>query len=226
MFVVWLTVSVMTMFIVFASSTSALLSETRRISPTTGTATNTKLRNNMQSDEDSDNGENREITPSLSSSSSSSSPSSSLFDDDLTDRFKYKVHALMGAFDPPDGTNDHERQDGNILNAMLTFPTRYTFHVVGKISTTTTPATATPATTTTTPRNTAGTNETLQNISYADIVKRVVYDTTGDDDISCDAIQRGKNFLKVKCEATVQSVTMINNIYNELDRIDGTVMRF
>jgi hypothetical protein len=34
---------------------------------------------------------------------------------DLTDRFKYKVHALMGTYNPQAGTDD-ERQDGNILN--------------------------------------------------------------------------------------------------------------
>jgi hypothetical protein len=33
----------------------------------------------------------------------------------LTDRFKYKVHALMGDYDPQDGVDD-ERQDGGILN--------------------------------------------------------------------------------------------------------------
>lgn len=33
----------------------------------------------------------------------------------LTDRFKYKVNALMGVFDPQGGADD-ERQDGNILN--------------------------------------------------------------------------------------------------------------
>ena len=33
----------------------------------------------------------------------------------LDDRFKYKVHALMGTYDPQAGTDD-ERQDGNILN--------------------------------------------------------------------------------------------------------------
>ena len=33
----------------------------------------------------------------------------------LTDRFKYKVNALMGTFDPQSGADD-ERQEGNILN--------------------------------------------------------------------------------------------------------------
>ena len=38
---------------------------------------------------------------------------------DLTDRFKYKVNALMGNFDPQTGVDD-ERQDGNILNGRWT----------------------------------------------------------------------------------------------------------
>ena len=37
---------------------------------------------------------------------------------DLTNRFKYKVNALMGVFDPTDGVDD-ERQDGNILNGKF-----------------------------------------------------------------------------------------------------------
>ena len=66
---------------------------------------------------------------------------------DLTDRFKYKVNALMGKYDPPpsaaastgdgeggEGGGDTERDgQGNILNAMLKFPTRYAFHAVGRI---------------------------------------------------------------------------------------------
>ncbi|EJK47092.1 hypothetical protein THAOC_34213 [Thalassiosira oceanica] len=46
-------------------------------------------------------------------------------DHDLTDRFKYKVHALMNSVLLPthgktsEGTIDDETQDGNILGAML-----------------------------------------------------------------------------------------------------------
>ena len=38
---------------------------------------------------------------------------------DLTNRFKCKVNALMGTFDPKSGEDD-ERQEGNILNGELT----------------------------------------------------------------------------------------------------------
>jgi hypothetical protein len=36
----------------------------------------------------------------------------------LTNRFKYKMHALMGTFDPKTGEDD-ERQGGNILNGTF-----------------------------------------------------------------------------------------------------------
>mmetsp|Transcript_18934 Transcript_18934/g.35320 ORF Transcript_18934/g.35320 Transcript_18934/m.35320 type:complete len:185 (-) Transcript_18934:1147-1701(-) len=122
---------------------------------------------------------------------------------DLTDRFKYKVHALMGSYDPAEGVVDDERQEGNILNAMMTFPSRFTFTVVGK---------------------TLGVEE-LQN-EYIDRIKALVYDTTGDDGISCEVTPRGKNFLRVEVNASVQSVGMINSIYDELDAMNQTVMRF
>ena len=37
---------------------------------------------------------------------------------DLTNRFEFKVNALMGTFDPKSGEDD-ERQEGNILNGKL-----------------------------------------------------------------------------------------------------------
>lgn len=45
----------------------------------------------------------------------------------LTDRFKYKVNALMGVFDPQDGVDD-ERQDGNILNGELEYYRPFIFN--------------------------------------------------------------------------------------------------
>ncbi|KAL3919854.1 MAG: hypothetical protein SGILL_003544 [Bacillariaceae sp.] len=123
---------------------------------------------------------------------------------ELPERFNYKVQALMGNFDPPPGTADDERQDGNILSAMLKFPAKYTFTVVGKTK-------GYPAT----------------EDSYVKNVKAVILENTGDEEgIVCKTIPRGKNFLKVECEAIVLSATMINNIYDELDELKMTVMRF
>lgn len=125
-------------------------------------------------------------------------------DDGMTDRFKYKVHALMGDYDPTEGMVDNEDQDGNIMKALITFPTQHVFDVVGKIQ---------------------GDNDS-DSSSYADKVRTIVFDTTGDENIHCQIIPRGKKFVKVRCEATVESTTMINTIYEELGAMESTVMKF
>jgi len=121
---------------------------------------------------------------------------------DLTDRFKYKVQALMGNFNPTG--EDDERQDGNILNAMMKFPVRYTFNIVGR---------------------TEG-DDAIQEI-YVEDVKRTVLETSGDSDgLMCHVTPRGKNFVKLQCEVTVHSSQMINQIYEDLDKLERTKMRF
>ncbi|VEU35520.1 unnamed protein product [Pseudo-nitzschia multistriata] len=124
---------------------------------------------------------------------------------DLTDRFKYKVHALMGDFDPVEGTANDETQDGNIMSALVKFPMQHTFDVVGKVSAST---------------GDDGTND------YAATVKQIIFETTGDESIECDVIPRGKKFIKVRCRAMVESTTMINSIYDELGEMESTVMKF
>lgn len=125
-------------------------------------------------------------------------------DDGMTDRFKYKVHALMGDYDPTEGMVDNEDQDGNIMKALITFPTQHVFDVVGKIEA----------------------DNDSDTTSYADKVRTIVFDTTGDENIQCEIIPRGKKFVKVRCEATVESTTMINSIYEELGAMESTVMKF
>ena len=122
---------------------------------------------------------------------------------ELPERFNYKVQALMGNFDPKPGIPDDERQDGNILSAMVTFPAKYTFNVVGKTG-----------------------GDTTNQDEYVEEVKRLVQEATGDEDMTCEIKPRGKNFTKIQCEATVQSATMINMIYDDLDGLEATVMRF
>lgn len=120
----------------------------------------------------------------------------------LTDRFKYKVHALMGDYDPTEGVADNEDQNGNIMKAFITFPTQHVFDVVGKAA------------------------AVANGQEYADRVKDIVFDTTGDDDIECEVIPRGTKFVKVRCKAVVESTTMINTIYEELGKMESTVMKF
>ena len=132
-------------------------------------------------------------------------------DDGMTDRFKYKVHALMGDYDPTEGMVDDEGQDGNIMKALLTFPTQHIFDVVGKI------------------RNDDAdddVNSSSRSNDYAEKVKSIVFETTGDEDIRCDIFPRGKKFVKVRCEAKVESTAMINTIYDELGDMESTVMKF
>ena len=159
----------------------------------------------------STNGNDKEIDgeEQMDASSSLETTTSTLRIDDggsnLTDRFKYKVHALMGDYDPSEGTMDDEDQDGNIMKALITFPTQHVFDVVGRINDET---------------------ETTNGEDYAQKVKSIVFATTGDQDIVCEVIPRGKKFVKVQCEATVQSTTMINMIYDELGAMESTVMKF
>jgi putative lipoic acid-binding regulatory protein len=86
---------------------------------------------------------------------------------------------------------------------MLTFPVRYTFNIVGK---------------------TSG-DESIRD-EYIEQIKTVVFGTAGDDEIKCKIIPRGKNFTKVQCEVEVQSSTMINTIYDDLEKMERTIMRF
>jgi putative lipoic acid-binding regulatory protein len=122
---------------------------------------------------------------------------------DLTDRFKYKVNALMGEFDPASADTDNENTDGNILNAMLTFPASYIFHIVGK---------------------TSGDEEKAEE--YVKLVKELVLNNSGDEELECVVKPRGKNFTKIMIETTVQSSSMITNIYEKVAALDETVMSF
>lgn len=121
----------------------------------------------------------------------------------LTDRFTYGLNALMGEFDPATKETDNENTDGIILNALLHFPTSYAFNVVGK---------------------TNGDDEKASE--YSKMVEEIVRKNSGAEDLECVIKPRGKNFTKIVVEVTVQSSSMITNIYDELAALDQTVMRF
>jgi len=135
------------------------------------------------------------------------SPASVTMDDggsDLTDRFKYKVHALMGTYDLPEGKVDDENQTGNILGQLLQFPTEYTFTVVGKK---------------------AETEDPCDN--YERKVRAVVESALGEAaSIEMRVTPRGKRFTKVSLKVTVESAAIIAAIYDELGALDATVMKF
>lgn len=123
---------------------------------------------------------------------------------DLTDRFKYKVHALMGTYDPPPGSVDDENQNGNIIGAMLQFPTEYTFSVVGK----------------------TGGEEDVAD-AYANEVKAALASVLGSDaKLEMRVVPRGTKFTRVSAKVTVESASVIDTIYEELGSLEATVMKF
>ena len=108
----------------------------------------------------------------------------------------------MGVFDPQG--DDNERQDGNIMNAILTFPVKYSFNVVGR---------------------TAG-DSALVDQFVADVREVIVLATGDSDGIQCQITPRGKNFTKVTIEATVENAAMISAAYEGLERLELTAMLF
>jgi putative lipoic acid-binding regulatory protein len=124
--------------------------------------------------------------------------------DALTVRFKYKVNALMGVFDPPEEV-DNERETGNFLNALLKFPMRYSFHVVGQ---------------------TAG-DEYKKEIFIAQ-VRGVLAKNSGEDPdtLIVKVTPRGQKFTRVLIEAQMESVSMIASVYKGLGELDMSVMQF
>lgn len=114
--------------------------------------------------------------------------------------FLTKVHALMGTYDPPSGTVDDENQTGNIIGAMLQFPTEYTFSVVGKTS---------------------------DADSYSRDVKSRLESILGSNaTMETRVVPRGTKFTRVSVKVNVDSAAMISSIYEELDTMELTVMKF
>ena len=123
---------------------------------------------------------------------------------DLTDRFKYKMQALLGNFDPQTGEDTEADGQGRIISALRTFPMGFEFTVVGR---------------------TNGDDE--QKKSYIEKVKEIVCETSGSaSTLECRVTPRGRNFVRVSVEVTVESGAIIKNIYDELDSIEATVMKY
>lgn len=121
----------------------------------------------------------------------------------MTDRFKFKVNALLGMYDPiGDPEQDTERStEHNLAGALLQFPAPFTFTVVGR------------------------TGEDNRS-AYTEVVQTIVRQETGDDAMSCEVIPRGSQFTKVTCTATVDSAAVISSVYEALGALEATVMKF
>ena len=121
---------------------------------------------------------------------------------DLTDRFKYKVNALMGTYDPKVGADD-EFQFGNIMSALLNFPVKFTFNVVGRTN-----------------------GNAVESVQYEESIKRIVASISSDLEMECSVKPRGKSFTRLSITVTVESTGMINAIYSALDEMEATVMMY
>jgi putative lipoic acid-binding regulatory protein len=101
--------------------------------------------------------------------------------------------------DPIDSNTDTEHAQGHILNAMLSFPATYTFHVVGK---------------------TAGDGD-LQSIFV-----QQVKDVMRDDTVVFTITPRGRKFTKVSIHKVVVNSEEISSIYEQLSKLELSVMQF
>ena len=123
---------------------------------------------------------------------------------DLTDRFKYKMQALLGNFDPQTGEGTEADGQGRIISALTNFPSRFEFTVVGR---------------------TSGDDDAKE--AYIERVKQIVGETSGSaSTLECRLTPRGKNFVRVSVEVTVESPAIIGSIYDELDSLEATVMKY
>jgi putative lipoic acid-binding regulatory protein len=109
----------------------------------------------------------------------------------------------MGDFDPPSPDTDNENVDGNILNAMLNFPCKYDFNVVGLID-----------------------SDDDSSETYASLVQSIISENTGDENIQCRIKPRGHKYIKLTITATVESSAMISNVLSQIAELRQTIMRF
>ena len=90
------------------------------------------------------------------------------------------------------------------------FVSEYTFSVVGKTAT-----------------DGQIENEESAGDSYANEVKQVLVSVLGSDAaIELRVVPRGAKFTRVTAKVTVESSSIISSIYEELDALEATVMKF
>lgn len=156
---------------------------------------------------------------------------------DLTDRFKYKVHALMGDYDPEEKTPDNDEQVGNIYNAMLTYPTTFTFTLIGKVDYSNN---AEVQEFVNDIKNTAASillsssssiSSSTNNDNNNDLIENQDSSNSSSNNYITDSMQvttipRGTKFVKVSLTVMTQSSADISMIYDSLSNIDKIVMKF
>lgn len=117
--------------------------------------------------------------------------------------------------DPGDAAADTERAHGNLLNALLTFPVAYTFHVVGQ---------------------TAGDADLQEQFARQvhDVVREAtaassssgLADDDGETAVACHVTPRGTKYTKVTVRAQVASADVVALIYDQLARLELSVMQY
>jgi len=116
----------------------------------------------------------------------------------------------MGCFDPESADLDNERQDGNILNAMLKFPVRYKFHVVGK----------------TTEDGQSSSVDVFEQAVKSVVTSEIPFVEGDDQEIVCEITPRGKKFTKITIEVSVPDAATITKVYDKLEALEQCVMKF
>jgi len=135
----------------------------------------------------------------------------------LTNRFKFKVNALMGTFDPEEGTPDDDKQVGNIFNVMMYYPNEFSFTLVYKFSN---------------PDNDDEETQKLVN-NVKDIAASVLLSSSTNknkdsliSNMEVITIPRGKKFVKISLKTMVNSGDDISMIYESLSDVENIVMKF
>ncbi|GMI45151.1 hypothetical protein TrCOL_g599 [Triparma columacea] len=124
--------------------------------------------------------------------------------EDLTDRFKYSVNALMGLYDPPDGATDNEQSNKDsfaISNALLKFPVEVEFVAVGV-------------------------GENFSSLCV-DAMRPLLLSVYGKDyDFEYEEVPRGAKYTKFKTKQRIENAEVLGRLYAALDSVEGLKFKY
>ena len=115
--------------------------------------------------------------------------------------------------DPIDSSKDTETTSGNILNAFLKFPVTYTFHVVGKTSGDTT-------------IKELFLKQIKDTMIQSSFTPMLMDNSADSDDVRYEITERGTKFIKVSIQKEVINAEEITHIYDQLSKLELSVMQF
>lgn len=123
---------------------------------------------------------------------------------------RYLFSILQHVKDPINDSKDTENENGNIYNAILTFPVMHTFHVIGKTN-----------------QNDAIIQQFQKDIH--DIIYTTVSSSsrvTANNEIVVSVTPRGSKYTKITVQANVENASMISSIYEQLQLLELSIMQF